>query len=120
MADATSQLLPPIASGVGAVTVALIGVEPQALFWATVGAGVGVAFAPASSRWRAAAVFVFVALSAALLGTWGSELQFGGSQVARNALAMLTGLFAHPAISAAIKLIESVLSGWANRIGAKQ
>ena len=62
---------------------------------------------------------MFVALAAALLGTWGAELQFSGSTVARNALSLLAGIFAHPALSSALQLIEPVLRGWADRIGAK-
>lgn len=119
-ADATSTAASAAASGIGAATVALIGVDLQALFWAFVGSGVGVSISKPAGRTRALLVFAFVVMGSALLGTWAAHWQFGSEPTARNAISLVLGIFFHPLLAAALAQIEPLLRGWADRIGARR
>lgn len=120
MADATSHVLPPLVSSVGAVTVALIGVEPQTLFLAFCGSTLGLVLSVSIGRWKAIAVFPFVTIVAAELATWAALAAFDGSSVARNGLAALIGMFAHPLISAGVRQIDPLVAGIADKLGARR
>src|SRR5437762_497251 len=72
-------------AGAGAVVVAMLGVEPQALVWGAVGAAIGLGFATKTGRFRAAAIFFAVVMACALLGTLISTRWFDGGPIWRNA-----------------------------------
>lgn len=97
------------AAGAGALFVALIGLEPQAIVWGLVGAVFGLAFAPKSGRWRAALVFLAVAFAAALLGTWAADYWHAGSRIARNGWAMALGAAFHPLLAAFVQAVPAAL-----------
>ena len=119
-ADITSVAASATAAGTMALTMAMIGVEPQALFWAFVGAGIGLSWSAATGRARAAAVFVFVVLGAALAGTWAAQLHFAGGAIARNGLACAFAVVAHPALAAFIKQLDPLAQGLADKLGARR
>ncbi len=103
--------------GISALVTATIGVDPQALFWALVGATLGLSVAGTAARLRAIVVYLCVALSSALLGTWLARLHFEADATARNALAALLAIGFHPLANAALTALPSLVAGWAKRLG---
>jgi hypothetical protein len=89
-------------------------VEPQALVWALVGAIFGLGFAPPAGRVRALLVFVAVVLACALIGTWASEVWFGGAPMARNACAMCAAALFHPVLAAVVQAVPAILQAILN------
>lgn len=116
-ADATSVVLPPIVSAVGAYTVVLLGVDHQTLFAAFCGASLGLLFSITIGRWKAMAVFPFVVILAAELGTWAAAAWFDGQPHARKGMAGLLALFAHPLMAIAIKRLEPAFDALLRKIG---
>lgn len=109
MAEPTTTATGAVAAGIGALFVALIGIEPQALVWGFVGAVFGLSFAPQSGRVRAALVFVAVAFAAALLGTWAADFWHANSRIARNGWAMALGAAFHPLLAAFVQAVPAAL-----------
>lgn len=109
----------------GAVVVALIGVEPQVLFWSLVGCGVGVTFAPSAGRVRAALTFILAALASALLGTFvaaemiGLEAPAARLALATKGLALILGIAFHPLLAVVVASIPSVWDGLLRKLGFK-
>lgn len=97
------------AAAAGALFVALIGIEPQALVWSLVGAVFGLSFAPPSGRMRAALVFLAVALASALLGTWAADYLHAGSRIARNAWSLGIASAFHPLLAAFVQAVPAAL-----------
>lgn len=119
-ADLTATTAAAASAGVASVTVALLGVEPQALFYAFCGSGIGLSWAASAGRFRALAVFIFTTVGAAMFGTWASAELWAGAAVARNAMSFLLGVVAHPLIGAVITQLEPVARGLADKLGAKR
>lgn len=101
----------------GAVVVAAIGVDPQALLWALIGAVIGLSFAPPAAWWRAVLLFLAVVMVCALFGTWASVEAFDGSTVARNAMAAGIAIVFHPMLAAAVSQAAAALAALRRRIG---
>lgn len=101
----------------GALLVAALGVEPQAIVWALIGATIGLSFAAPSTFRRAALVYVCVVLACALLGTWGAASLFDGAAIARNAIALVVALLFHPILSAAVTQVAGALAAARRRVG---
>lgn len=120
MADITTQAAGAAAAGVGSVIISLIGVEPQALIWAFVGASIGLSIPGQTGRWRAILLFVPVVLSGALVGSWGSAQFFGGAVFARNVGALAAGILFHPCVSWAVAATPRALDGVLRRLGVGQ
>lgn len=120
MADVTTGAASAAAAGVGAVTVAILGIEPQTLVWGFVGSSIGATFAAPSSRWRAVSLFIAVVLSCALLGTWAALRWFDGTALARNGSSLLLGILFHPLLSLLVANLPSILDAGLKRIGLKQ
>lgn len=93
----------------GAVFVAIVGVEPQAIVWGLVGAIFGLGLAPATGRMRAALLFVAVSLASALLGTFAAAHWHAGSAVARNAWAVGLGAVFHPLFAAVVQAVPAAV-----------
>jgi hypothetical protein len=102
---------PSTALIVGAATsiVAILGVEPQALVWAMVGAIFGAPLAPASGRVRQVLVFAAVVLSCALFGHWAADAWWEGSLRARNVMAWISAAVFHPASSALVSVVPEAI-----------
>lgn len=115
-----SEPVAAVAAGIGAATVAVLGLEPQALVWGFVGASIGISTAPAAGRMRAIAVFLAVVLAAALLGSWAAEHFFEARGVARNAWCLLLGISFHPLMTVAVQNIPGVFEALLRRLGVKQ
>ena len=96
---------------------ASVGIEAGPLFWALVGAAIGMSFAAATSRGRAAAVFVAVVLACSLFGAWLAQHYFGGEQISRNALSCVLAICFHPLLNAAITRMPAALDGRMRKLG---
>ena len=107
-----------VGTGLAAAALAALGVHPQPLFWALVGATLGMSLAPSAGRVRAFAVFVCVVLASALLGTQAAQAYANASLLAASSGALLTGMFFHPLVIAAMNAAPAFVSGWAQRLGA--
>lgn len=120
MTEPTGAIAAATGAGVGAMILATLGVEPQALMWGGVGATFGVTLAPPASRMRTALTFCAVVMMAAMFGKWGAHVWWSGSDVARNGMAMVSGLFFHPAFSVAVNLLPRIGEALIARFGGKQ
>lgn len=117
MTEPATSLGTAIAAGAGATVLASFGLEPAPMFWALVGAALGMSFAAASSRGRAAAVFVAVVLSCSLFGAWLAQRYFAGEPISRNAFACGLAIFFHPLLNAAITRLPAALDGLMRKFG---
>lgn len=108
MPEPASTTTATIGAGAGALMLAMIGVEPQAVVWALVGAVFGSPLAPAAGRYRTVAVFVATVLACALFGTWASEYWHGGGVRARNGWAMGLAVVFHPLITVVVQSVPAV------------
>lgn len=118
MADPTSSALGAATFvSITAVIGALLGVEPQALVFSTVGAVFGTPLAPPSGRMRTVLLFLAVVIACAMLGTWAAEVWNGSSRFARNCWSMGIASGFHPLfatfIESAPKVFRAVLDGFA-------
>lgn len=97
--------------GAGAVAAALtsVGLEPQPLFWALVGAAIGVSMAPKTGPWRAAILFGAVVLGCSLLGSLAAQTWGSGSQIQRNGAACVLAIVFHPLLTAFVGFIPDLL-----------
>lgn len=111
-----------LAAGASAAVVALLGVEPQALAWAMVGAIFGAPLAPPAGRMRQVLVFVGVMLASALLGTVAADWAGTTSVRWRNAWCLVFGGVFHPLSSAVVaavpNIVATLLHAFAARRGA--
>lgn len=104
----TSTAVGLAASGTGAAFLASLGLEPAPLFWALVGATLGITFAAATTRVRAGVIFVGVVLSCSLFGAWLAQRYMGGEQLSRNAFACVLAMFFHPLVSLALTKLPAL------------
>lgn len=106
-----------IAAGLGAGLLASLGIEPAPLFWALVGASLGMTFAAATTRVRAASVFVAVVLCCSLFGAWLAQRYFSGEAISRNAFSCGLAIFFHPLLNAAITRLPAAIDGLMRKFG---
>jgi hypothetical protein len=109
-----------------AVTLALFGVEPQSIIYATMGAGVGTIFSPSvvnGSPWRgrvkAVAIFVGVAVICAGIGTLISQVYFAKNEVWRNVVAAFSAVLFLPIVSTIIAKLPELWDGAMRKFGLK-
>jgi hypothetical protein len=107
-----------LGAGLGAMVLNTLGVHPQALLWALIGATLGMSLAPQASRMRAVAVFACVVLSSALLGTWVARTYADGSLIASDVVALLLAIAFHPLLIAFLNGAPAFLAGWLKRFSA--
>lgn len=117
MTDPTAAAATAASAGVGALILATLGVEPQALLWGAVGASIGLTVAPPSSRMRAWATFAAVVLLSALAGTYVAHEHMADSTVARNAVSAAVAALFHPLFTAAVAGVPSLVQRLTDRIG---
>lgn len=98
---ATTTAVGIAAAGIGATVLSTLGLDPAQLFWAFVGSTIGVTFAAATSRLRAAVVFSCVVLVCSLAGA-AVAAWLGGGPVWSKLAACLLAIVFHPFINAAI------------------
>ena len=108
------------AAGVTAVTVAVLGVEPQALLWAAVGCTIGLTFASAAGVLRATLTFLAVVLVCAAAGSWAAVEWFHGLPLARNSLAAGLGIVFHPLVATVVSKMPDIWQGILRRLGVIQ
>lgn len=116
MAEITTSTAGLVAAGTGATVLSSFGLEPGPLFWALVGATLGLTFAASMSRPRALVVFGAVVLSSSLFGAWIAHRYFGGEQLSRNAMACGLGLFFHPLVSLALTKMPALWDAFVVRL----
>lgn len=92
----------------GLAVLTSLGLEPAPLFWALVGASMGITFAPAATRLRASVVFVGVVLCSSLIGAWLAQRYMGGEPLSRNAFACVLAMFFHPLVSLALTKLPAL------------
>jgi len=120
VADVTSVIAGSLAYGVTAITVSALGVEPQSLVYATMGAGVGTIAAPALGRIRAIAIFACVVCLCALGGTVLAQEYFADRVLARNLASGGLAAFFHPLFAIALTKLADVVTWCLKRIGVNQ
>lgn len=117
MNEPATSLASAAAAGVTASMLVSLGLEPAPLFWALVGAALGMSFAAATTRVRAALVFIAVVLSCSLFGSWLAQRYYGGEPLSRNAFACLLAIAFHPLLNAAITRLPAAIDGIMHRLG---
>lgn len=110
MAEPTSTVATATAAGLSAAFVAALGVEPQALVYACVGAIFGVAWAPPSNLLRSIWLFVSVVLASALLGTWAAEYFQMTSRHAVSGWSLALAAIFHPLLAAVVQAVPGAIS----------
>lgn len=117
MTEPATSLASAVAAGATAGILASLGLEPAPMFWALVGAAIGMSLAAATTRARAALVFVAVVLSCSLFGSWLAQRYYGGEPLSRNAFACLLAIAFHPLLNAAITRLPAAIDGIMRRLG---
>ena len=115
--EPTATVVGAAGAGVGAFFMAAIGIEPQPIFWALIGATFGLSFAAQTGRWRSIAVFACVVLTAAMVGSLLAESYFASSKGWRNAASWTVAAFFHPLFSAVVAAVPGVVQAGLRRIG---
>lgn len=96
---------------------AVLGVNPQVLLYAGVGAGFGMLATPAESRGRAVAFFALTTLSGALLAQIAARHFFGSDEMWRNGTGLVMGLVFPALRDRAMHAAPIVLDGLLRRLG---
>ena len=117
MPEPTATLVTAGSAGVGAFVMAAIGIEPQPIFWALIGATFGLSFAAEAKLLKSIAVFVCVVLTAALAGSLIAEAYFANSSGWRNSASWLAAAFFHPLFSALAGAVPNIVQAGLRRFG---
>lgn len=117
MNEAASSVAGAVIAGAGATLLSSLGIEPAPLFWALIGASLGMSFAAATTRGKAVLIFSAVVLVCSLFGAWLAQRYFGGEQISRNAFACGLAIFFHPLLNAAITRLPAALDGLMRKFG---
>lgn len=117
MSDVTSGVA---LGALTAATLSILGVEPQSLVYAAMGAGIGTTWAPEMPRIRAAVVFTCVICLSALAGTVAAVLWTSGSGLFRNLFAGVIAVVFHPLISSGIAKMPEAWDGLLRLVRLKQ
>jgi pimeloyl-ACP methyl ester carboxylesterase len=113
----TASIAGAAVAGVGATALSALGLEPAALFWALVGASLGMSFAAATTRQRAVIVFCAVVLVCSLFGAFLAQQYFKADSLARNVIACALAIGFHPLLNAAITRLPAALDGLMRKLG---
>lgn len=106
-----------VAAGAGAAALSYLGLEPAPMFWAVVGASVGMAFAGATTKGRAAIVFVAVVLCCSVFGSWLAQHYMTGESISRNAFACALAIVFHPLLNGLISSVPIAIAGLLRKFG---
>lgn len=99
------------------MNLATLGLDPAPLFWALVGATIGMSLAAATTRRRAAVIFACVVLVCSLFGAYLAVRYAEGDPLSRNAFACGLAIFFHPLLNAAVTHFPSAINGLLRRMG---
>ena len=114
MTEPTSAAL---GAALGAGLMATLGIEPAPIFWALVGASLGMSVAATAGRMRAGSIFVSVVLTCGLLGSWLSIKYFGGEMISRNMCSCVLAMFFHPLLQTATLRIPLLIDAFFKKLG---
>lgn len=108
MSTPTESAAQATLSGVAALFVAALGVEPQAVAWALCGSVFGAALAKTVgtgvfAKVYGLATFVAATLICAMWATMAADQFFAGSPTARNAIAPILAVAFHPILDNIVK-----------------
>jgi len=117
--DPASAVATSVGTGFGAIIIAAIGIEPQALVWALVGAVFGIAWAPPAGRLRSMMVFAAVVMVCALAGTLVSDNWHAGSHTARNLWAAGLAAVFHPLLAALVQAVPTLVQAFVRSRGGQ-
>ncbi len=106
-----------LAAGTLGAFFAGIGVSAETVFWGLCGGLFGMSFAPPAGRVRSILMFPGAALAAAKIGVLASVFWFDGKPGMAGGLALLCGIILHPAITAIVQALPSIISA---RLGGSQ
>ena len=106
-----------VGAALGAGLLSAVGIEPAPLFWALVGASLGMSFAAATGRGRAVVVFAAVVLCCSLFGSWLAQRYLGGDTPSRSVAACLLAIWFHPALNAAIGRFPGAFDALLRKLG---
>jgi hypothetical protein len=110
MSDPTTTVAGAVTAGAVTAVFTSLGLEPQPVFWALVGAAIGVSAAPASSKARSVILFVTVVLACSLLGSAAAQGLAQGTQIQRNAAACFLAMVFHPLSAAVIQALPGFVN----------
>jgi hypothetical protein len=119
MSDPSSAAAVGVGTGIGAMVLATLGVEPHSLLYGAVGATVGVGMAAQMGRVKSVFVFLAVVMLSASFGTAIAAHAWPESSVARNAMSGALGLFFHPLLAGIVSGIPQLVTAVIGRIGNK-
>lgn len=94
-----------------------LGIDAGPVFWALVGAALGMTFAAPTTRLRAGVIFVSVVLTCSLFGTWLAQRYFTDLAINRNACACALAIAFHPLLQAAVTRLPRVIDNLLRRFG---
>ncbi len=94
-----------------------LGLEPGPLFWALVGASLGMTFAGPATKLRALSVFIAVVLCCSLFGSYLAHRYAEGEWIARNTFSCILAICFHPLLNAAITRLPAFLDGVMRKFG---
>lgn len=117
-ADITTGVLGASLAGVTATAVATMGLQPESLVPAFMGAAAGSILVESIGRGKAALAFFFVVYAAALLGTVLGNA-FGGGPWVTKACALFIGMFFHPLFAMTLSHLPKLFAWAAQRVGIK-
>ena len=107
----SEQVGSAVASGMIAVFLAMLGVEPVALLWSCIGAGAVLVFSKTRPGWHEMLTVMVSALIGAAGGHFLADVGFEGSRRALVFLSLVCGAGAKPLLSAAIEGAAKRLNG---------
>lgn len=100
MADITSSASDAVGAGIMAAVVSTVGVDPQTLIYAGMGATLGMGATPPAGRLRTLCMFVAVTLLCAALGHFVEQHYFPGDRFVRNFAGGFAAALAYPVLGA--------------------
>ncbi len=116
--NATTEVATSLATGIAAITLTTLGVEPQSLLYAMMGGFVGLLAAPQLGRWKSIVIFVSVMCLCAAVGTWVAQ-SYSYPHVARNAIAGVLAAVFHPAFAVVVQKLPDIFDGFMKKAGLK-
>jgi hypothetical protein len=120
MAEPTSAgIAGVIGAAGGAALLSALGIEPQSLMWALIGATLGLTAPPSSTRLRAVFAFLCAVLASALLGTWIATAMADAStrKLATSGASLVMALLFQPILTSASAAVPSAVKGLIRRAG---
>jgi len=117
MSEPATTVATAVGTGIGAIVLSTLGVEPHTLLYGAVGATLGAGMAAQMGRVKQIFVFTAVTMLSASFGTAICAAAGYDSPSVRNAISGALGLFFHPLLSAIVSGIPQMISAAISRIG---